>query len=118
VAGLFLREQFLIERSENFQRAHVGDGDVAGIIRASVSEGDQASVREGKSAAAASAGCGRKVIGDFLDNALDGIETDFGVALIVVTEKRRRCYQEPIAGPAHRGRVYRRESANWSRRGS
>ncbi len=53
-------------------------------------------MREGKSAAAASAGCGCEVIGDFLDNALDGIETDLGVALIVVTEEDAAVIGSPL----------------------
>jgi hypothetical protein len=86
MAGLFLREQLLIERGEDLHGSHVGNGDVARIVRAPVSKGDQSGAGEGKSAAAPGACSGSEVIGDFLESAFDGVETNFGVALIVVTE--------------------------------
>jgi len=63
---VYLREQFLIERGENFHRSHVGDSDVAGIVRTPIGEGDHAGVGEGKGAAAAGAGRRSKMIGIFL----------------------------------------------------
>src|SRR6267143_2609070 len=87
MAGFILREQFLIERGENSHCSHVGDGDVAGIVRTPIGEGDHAGVGEGKGAAAAGAGCRSKMIGNFLESAIDRRETDLGVTLIVVTEK-------------------------------
>src|SRR5712664_2368666 len=86
MAGLFLREQLLIERGEDLHSSHVGNGDVARIVRAPISEGDQSGAGDGKSAAAAGAGGGSKVIGNFLESAVDGIEADLGVALIVVSD--------------------------------
>ena len=46
MAGLFLVEQFLIERGEHFHRAPAIDGDVAGDVRAAVGEGDGAGVSD------------------------------------------------------------------------
>jgi len=40
VARFFLREQFLIERGEDFHCAIIGDGDVARIVGAPISESD------------------------------------------------------------------------------
>src|SRR5467141_87883 len=86
MAGLFLREQLLIERGEDLHSSHVGNGDVAGSVRTTVSEGDQSGAGERECATASGAGGGSKVVGNFLESAFDGVETDLGVALIVVTD--------------------------------
>src|SRR5260370_19993855 len=87
VDGFILREQFLSKRGQDFKRANVEDGDVAGIVRTPVGKGDHAGAGEGKGAAAASARRSSKMIGNFLERAIDRIETDLGVALIVVTKE-------------------------------
>src|SRR5260370_6148469 len=86
MAGVFLREQFLIERGEDFHASVVGNGDVARIVGASIGESDKAGMGEREGAAAAGTGRGSKMIGNFLESAVDGIKTDLGVALIVVTD--------------------------------
>src|SRR6202022_2845956 len=72
------------------------DGDVAGIVRTPVGEGDHAGAGEGKGAVAAGARGRSKVIGNFLESAIDRIETDFGVALIVVTEEDAAAVGSPL----------------------
>src|SRR2546430_14217835 len=84
--GFFLSEEFFIERSQDFHSAVVEDGDIAGIVWTPVSEGDHARTCEGEGAAAAGAGCGSQVIGNFLEGSVDEIEANFGIALIVVAE--------------------------------
>src|SRR6266851_4170589 len=85
-AGNFLLQQFLVEGGENLHRAVGGDGDVAGIVGAAISEGDGAGAGNGEGAATVGAGAGDDVVGDFLGVAVGGGEADFGVTLIVVEE--------------------------------
>src|SRR6267143_2848508 len=96
MAGSILRQQFLVQAGQNLHRAQVGDGDVAGIVRTPISEGQHAGAGEGKSAAAAGTGGGSKMVGNFLENAIDRIETDLGVALIVVTEEDATVVGSPL----------------------
>src|SRR6266478_2546927 len=96
MAGLFLREQFLIQRGQDFHGAHVGDGDVAGSVRTTVSEGDHSGVREGKRAAASSARGGSKVVGNFLESAVSGIETDLGIAFAIVSDINAAVVGRPL----------------------
>src|SRR5216683_893272 len=85
-AGNPLLQQFLVEGGENPHRAVGGDGDVAGIVGAAVCEGDGAGAGNGEGAATVGAGAGDDMVGDFLEIAVGGGETDFGIALIGVEE--------------------------------
>ncbi len=85
-AGNFLLQQFLVEGGKHPHRAAGGDGDVAGIVGAAVGEGDGAGAGDGEGAATVGAGAGGDVVGDFLEIAVGGGETDFGIALIGVEE--------------------------------
>src|SRR4029077_20795163 len=58
-----------------------------GIVRAAIGECNDAGARKRKSAASAGARSRSEMIGNFLECAVDGIETNFGVALIVVTKE-------------------------------
>src|SRR5712664_549707 len=75
-----------MRRGQDSQGAQGATGDVAGSVRTTVSEGDQSGAGERECAAASGAGGGSKVVGNFLESAFDGVETDLGVALIVVTD--------------------------------
>src|SRR5260370_1128957 len=86
MAGLFLREQFLIERGEDFHGSVVGDGDVAGIVGAPISEGEQAGMGEREGTAAACTRRRGKMVGNLLGSAINGKESDLGVTLIVVAD--------------------------------
>src|SRR5689334_13043650 len=96
MARFVLRQQFLIQGGEDFHRPHVGDGDVTGIVRTSIGEGDHAGTGKRKRSASAGAGSGSKMIGDFLESAVGGIETDLGVALIIVTEEDAAVVTGPL----------------------
>src|SRR5580692_9113365 len=96
MAGFFLREQFFIEGGEDFHRAIIEDGDIAGIVGPSVSESDHARARERKSAAATGAQGGSKVIGDFLAGAVGRTEADFRIALIIVAEVDATPIRSPL----------------------
>src|ERR1700674_1279741 len=96
VTRLFLFEQFLIERSQDFHRTVIENGEVAGIVRTAVGEGDQAIVSQGKRAAAASTRRGSEVVGDFLEGSFRGVEADFGVALIIVAKIDARAVRSPL----------------------
>src|SRR5712692_116430 len=87
-AGNFLLQQFLVEGGENLHRAVGGDGDVARIVGAAISEGDGAGAGNGEGAATVGAGAGDDMVGDFLEVAVGVHEIELGglVALVAVVE--------------------------------
>src|SRR5260370_15186046 len=86
MAGLFLREQFLIERGEDFHGSVVGDGDVAGIVGAPISACEEAGMGEREGTAAACTRRRGKMVGNLLGSGINGKESDLGVTLIVVAD--------------------------------
>src|ERR1700730_16373668 len=96
MTGLFLSQEFLIERSQDFHRPVIEDRDVAGIVRTPVSESDHSSSRQRECAAAAGAQGGSKVIGNFLASTVEQAEPDFGIALVVVTDVDAAAVGSPL----------------------
>src|SRR5258708_1308008 len=86
MTGLFLREQFLIERGEDFHSSVVGNSDIAGSVGAPISEGDQTGMGKRETTAAAGARRRSKMVSNLFESAIDGIETDLGIPLIVVAD--------------------------------
>src|SRR6266852_5673259 len=96
MAGLLLCEELLVQRSEHFHGPYVVNGDVTGIVWATVSGGDEPGMGQRKRAATVGTQSGSDVIGNFLEGAVDGGEADFSIALIGVKKIDTAVVRGPV----------------------